>query len=471
MHRLPQAREKLGLGTLDGREPTREFLPEDSPIESGSSQRLEAVPHQVQGVGEAVSVRVDQIVDRVDVHFVEDLQANRSKAVLGTNVVPNARHHQRARGVSEILLRIPHVPDLRLKDLPGDLEECLGSHVFDPANLCLDLRDVIAHGLPREAKVVIVEEALRVLSEVCDESPDHLDVIWLHVARTRLTLAQMSRVDLHRFHLHRGNSSSGHRESYRGGIGTIAFPAGPRNVSLDVGLRHQIEAESGMPVATSGNVSLFGLHLTDLPIVAPPPTRSALFPDNWAYVRADLLIAMNATQGGPVQAILAEAPLDPAVVASLRLTRLETLGAIGFVRGSIAEVQSSLRLLALIIAAVIGLLVYAAMSLEVHSRARGIATLRRPGASSATVAGVYEAQAVVLALSGAILGSALGIVAAHAVVSFAPVLGLPNLVILSPPAAAVVLALLISVMAAVLAGLVPSRRAAVLVRTKGAVSF
>src|SRR3989441_6866257 len=221
MHRLPQAREKLGLGTLDRREPTREFLPEDSPIESGSSQRLEAVPHQVQGVGEAVSVRVDQIVDRVDVHFVEDLQANRSKAVLGTNVVPKARHHERARGVSQILLRIPNVPDLRLKDLPGDLEECLGSHVFDPANLCIDLRDVIAHGLPRKAKVVIVEEAFRVLSEVCDESPDHLDVIWLHVARTRLTLAQMSRVDLHRFHLGRGNSSSGHRESYRGRPGII----------------------------------------------------------------------------------------------------------------------------------------------------------------------------------------------------------------------------------------------------------
>ncbi len=258
-------------------------------------------------------------------------------------------------------------------------------------------------------------------------------------------------------------------ESYHGGIRTIPFPAGPRNVSLDVGLREQIQAESGRPVATSGNVSLFGLHLTELPIVAPPATRSELFPDNWAYVRADLLIAMNATQGGPVQAILADAPLGPAVTASLRLTRLETLGAIGFVRGSIAEVQSSLTLLALVIAAVIGLLVYAAMSLEVHARSREIATLRSLGASPAAVAGVYEAQAMVLALAGAILGSALGIVAAHAVVSLAPVLGLPNLVILSPPIIAVVLALFISVVAAVLAGLVPSRRAAVLVRTKGVV--
>src|SRR3989442_13224156 len=109
------------------------------------------------------------------------------------------------------------------------------------------------------------------------------------------------------------------------------------------------------------------------------------------------------------------------------------------------------------------------MSLEVHARAREIATLRSLGASPAAVAGVYEAQAVVLALAGAILGSALGVVAAHAVVSFAPVLGLPNLVILSPPTAAVVLALLISLVAAVLAGLVPSRRAPVLLRTNGAV--
>ena len=257
-------------------------------------------------------------------------------------------------------------------------------------------------------------------------------------------------------------------ESYHAGVGTPGFPLGPRNVSLDVGLRDQIQSESGMPVASSGNLSLFGLHLTDLPIVAPPPTRSALFPDDWVYVPSDLLIAMNATRGGPAQAILSDAPLDPAVIASLRLTRLETLGAIGFVRGSVAEVQSSLALLALVIAVVIGLLIYAAMSLEVHARAREIATLRSLGASPATLAGVYEAQAVILALAGAILGSALGIVAAHAVVSLAPLAGLPNLVILSPPTVAVGLALLISGVAAVLGGFVPSRRAALLARTKGA---
>lgn len=255
---------------------------------------------------------------------------------------------------------------------------------------------------------------------------------------------------------------------YRDGVGTIPFPAGRDDVSLDAGLRARIEAMSGTPTASSGNLSLLGLRLP-LPVVAPPTSRSSLFPDDWAYVRADLLAAMDPDRGGPVQAILANDSLDPSVIRDLGLTRLEAVGAIGFVRGSVAQVQSSLRILAVVIGVVIGLLVYAAMSLEVHQRSREIATLRSLGASPATVAGVYEVQALVLAFAGAILGSALGIVAAHAVVSFAPLAGLPNLVILTPPAGAVGLALFIALVAALLAGLVPSRRAAVLVRSQGAV--
>ncbi len=258
-------------------------------------------------------------------------------------------------------------------------------------------------------------------------------------------------------------------ESYHAGIGTTSFPAGPNDISLDLGLRARITAETGRPVGTSGNLSLFGRRLTALPIVAPPTTRSELFPVDWSYVRADLLVAMSPSQGGAVQAILRDAPLDPAVASSFGLSRLETVGAVGFVRGSVAEVASSLRILALVIAVLIGLIVYAAMSLEVHARSREIAILRSLGASPATVARVYEAQALVLAFAGAILGGALGIVAAHAVVSFAPLLGLPNLVILSPPVAPLGLAFAVALLAAAVGGIVPSRRAAVLVRRREAI--
>jgi len=256
---------------------------------------------------------------------------------------------------------------------------------------------------------------------------------------------------------------------YAGGIGTNPFPSGSRNLSLDSGLRARVERLSGSALDTSGNLTLFGLPPMDLAIVSSPPSRSPLFADDWAYVRADLLTAMDPVHGGSVQAIIANAPLDGPTIQRLGLSRLDTLGAVGFVRTGTSEAQVSFRLLALVIGVVIALLVYAAMSLEVHQRAREIATLRSLGASPSTVAGVYEAQAILLALTGAIVGSALGIVVAHAVVSFAPLLGLPNLVILSLPIGAVGLALLVAVASAVVAGLVPSRRAAVLVQVRGAI--
>ena len=256
--------------------------------------------------------------------------------------------------------------------------------------------------------------------------------------------------------------------SFHGGNGTIDFPPGSHDVSLDTGLRARVEAMSQAPVESYGNLSLFGLRLTNLPIVVPPPTRSPLFTDDWAYVRADLLSAMDPIRGGSVQAIIANASLPGDSTRSLGLSRLETLGAVGFVRAGVGQVQALLRLLAAVIGVIIALLVYAAISLEVHQHVREIATLRSLGASPALVAGVYEGQAVVLSLAGALLGAALGIVVAHAVVSFAPLFGLPNLVILSLPTGAIGIAFLVAVIAAVLAGLVPSRRAAVLARTKGA---
>jgi len=257
--------------------------------------------------------------------------------------------------------------------------------------------------------------------------------------------------------------------NYLAGNGTNSFPVGARDLSLDAGLRERIQEMSERPVETVANLSLFGIRLTGLPVVPPPPSRSLLFPDTWAHVRADLLVGMDLVHGGSVQAIVTNATLDPSMVSRLGLTRLDAVGAVGFVRAGVAQIQATLQLLALVIGLVIALLVYAAMSLEVHARAREIATLRSLGATPGKVAAVYEAQAVLISLAGAVLGAALGIVVAHAVVSFAPLFGFPNLVILTPPLGAVGLTLIVTLAAAVLAGLVPSRRAAVLVRSKGAV--
>jgi hypothetical protein len=246
--------------------------------------------------------------------------------------------------------------------------------------------------------------------------------------------------------------------------GTTAYPPRSDDLSLDTDLAAAIEASSGRFLDPTGNLSLLGANLTGLALVAPPPGRPAFLPSAWAWVRPELLVAMSPTEGGHVQALVTDVPLDPGVAADLGLQRLESVGAVGFLRGSIDQASRALAVLVGVIVVVVALLAYVGLSLEVHQRSQEICTLRHLGASPRSVAFLYEGQALTLGLLGATAGSALGILVAHGIVSFAPLIGLPNLVILSPPLTGVALAYIVAVLASVVGGVVPSRRAASFVR-------
>ncbi len=246
---------------------------------------------------------------------------------------------------------------------------------------------------------------------------------------------------------------------------TVPFPADSAALAVDTGLRAEIASASGRPLGTTANLSLFGQASQSFPVDPAPASRPSLFPDMWAWVRPEFLTALSASEGTPVQAVLTPAPLDSGVAARLGLTPLQTVGAIGFTQASVAEARTVLVGLAVIIAAVIGLLVFSAMGLEVSQRAEEIRTLRSLGASPRTVAAIYESQALVLALLGGTLGSALGIVVAHGLVSFAPLVGFPNLVILPLPVVPVALAFALVLIVSAVAGLAPMRHAAVMARS------
>ncbi len=252
--------------------------------------------------------------------------------------------------------------------------------------------------------------------------------------------------------------------AYHDGNASTPYPADSRDLALDSGLRARIENESRTPVAANASLTLFGLPPQQFPVVPPPTSRMGFLPDQWAWVRPELLIGMSPTEGGPAQAVITPSPLDSGLAASLGLTPLPTVGAIGFTQASIAEAQSILLVLGVVLAVVIGLLAYTAVSLEVALRREEIRTLRSLGASPSTVVAVYEGKAVLLAFQGATLGSALGIVLAHGIVSFTPLFGFPNLILLPVPLEPVVVAYALAFAAAGLGGLVPVRGAVRLVR-------
>jgi len=246
---------------------------------------------------------------------------------------------------------------------------------------------------------------------------------------------------------------------YVNGTPTTAFPLGPQDVSVDRGLRTEIVTATGLSLDAAANLSLFGASLDGLPVVAPPSSRPDMFPDTWAWVRPELLASLDAAEGGQVQALLADAPLDAAWVARLGLSPLAAVGAVGFAQGVVSEARTGFLALGLLIGVVIGLLVYSAMAIEVRARSAEIETLRSLGSSPATVAAIYEGQALFMAVLGASIGTSLGLVVANAVVSFAPLAGLPNLVFVEPSLTLVGLAYGVSLLASVVGGVVPSRQA------------
>jgi hypothetical protein len=253
------------------------------------------------------------------------------------------------------------------------------------------------------------------------------------------------------------------------GTTTVPFPANATQVALDSGLVQSLSKDGGSAPANV-NLTVLGVTLTDVPVAPPPATRPVLFPNTWAWVDDALLAAINPSSGTTVQAVLTAAPLAPALSAKLGLTSLNTLGAVAFVQGSVAEARSALDVLSLVIGVVIVLLVLSAMGLEVQQREAELRTLRGLGASPRAVALLVGGRALFLGVLGATLGSALGIAVAHAVVSFAPLFGYPSLIVLAPPYAAVLLVYGTTVGASVLGALVPAFRAVSLARaTKGAI--
>ncbi len=254
---------------------------------------------------------------------------------------------------------------------------------------------------------------------------------------------------------------------YHDGNTSTSFPSGSRDLAIDAGLAAQIEQASGRSLDPTANLTALGVGPLSLNVAAAPASRPSLFPNTWAWVRPELLIAMSPSEGGPVQAVLTPAPLDPGLAAALGLAPLQTVGAVGFTQSSVAEAGTVLLGLAGLVAVVIGLLVFNSMGIEILERTEEIRTLRSLGASPRAVLAVYEGQAILLAVLGATLGSALGIALVHGLVSFAPLVGFPNLVVFEPPVVPVLAAFALSIVAASLAGLLPATRALRVLRRTG----
>lgn len=229
-------------------------------------------------------------------------------------------------------------------------------------------------------------------------------------------------------------------------------------VLLGPSLRSRLERRTPVDVGTPLAVSSSQATVTLAVAGAYPPTRP--FPDDWAVVSREDMRALRPPLDASVSGVVVE-PDNPEAMEALRaagLTEVATVAAPEFLRTGTSEVLASLVPLVATVGVLVALLVYNAMSIEVAQRVREIRLLRQIGAGPGRIGMLYLGQALVLATFGGLLGLAGGIVAAHGIVSFAPLVGLANVVAPSVSPGLAALALGVSLAAGVIGGLVPAMR-------------
>ena len=165
--------------------------------------------HQVQRVAEVVVARIDGIIDRVEERLVHDFQAARTQPVLRPRLLPESiRNHQRAGGITEVLLRVPDATDLPGQALLRESEVVQASGRSQASQVGLDRIDVSPDHFARKSEVVVFEQALCDPPEMMDEASDQLEVVRASVAALGRSLACV-RIDFGPHDMHPTRQSTG----------------------------------------------------------------------------------------------------------------------------------------------------------------------------------------------------------------------------------------------------------------------
>lgn len=186
---------------------------------------------------------------------------------------------------------------------------------------------------------------------------------------------------------------------------------------------------------------------------------SSPLPDGWLWVTPATSEALD-PGGAPSFLLLPEDSPDVRFLASRGLTVVPATAAVEFLRRGVDDLAGALWGLVLAAGAVVAVLTFALMALEVRYREREMRTMRQIGAPPAFLVRLVLLQSAYVATFGALLGLALGHVVANAVTSFAPLAGLATFALPQPTLAGILVPVAVALVAGVLGGALPAARSA-----------
>lgn len=161
------------------------------------------------------------------------------------------------------------------------------------------------------------------------------------------------------------------------------------------------------------------------------PYTSAIFPDDWILASEDTTRALNPYLQNSHSFVVIPRDNEEALnyLEGKDLNIMTSVSIVEFFELGFYQVEADLWGVILSSAVIIVILVYNIMKIETLYRVPDIKIIKYLGASPMTVMSVFLFQAVFIAALGAVLGFALGIIAANGIVSLTELLGFTSILI------------------------------------------
>jgi hypothetical protein len=191
------------------------------------------------------------------------------------------------------------------------------------------------------------------------------------------------------------------------------------------------------------------------------PYTSAIFPDDWVLASENTTRILNSELQDSYSFIVIPRDNQEALnyLEGKDLNIMTSVGIVEFFELGFYQVEADLWGVILSSAVIIVILVYNIMKIETQYRVPDIKIIKYLGASPMTVLSVFLFQAVFITALGAILGLALGIIAANAIVSLTELLGFTSILIPQVNFFVVGVPIIVALLAGFVGGFFPSYKA------------
>jgi len=188
---------------------------------------------------------------------------------------------------------------------------------------------------------------------------------------------------------------------------------------------------------------------------------SAIFPDNWILASETTTRSLNPELGDSYSFIVIPEDNDQAISYFEKngFNIMQSVSIVEFFELGFYQVEGNLWAVVASSAVVIVILVYNVMRIETQYRVPDIKIIKYLGASPKIVMYVFLFQALFICGVGAILGLAIGIIAANAIVSFSQLLGFTSVLVPQVTPYIIGLPIAMTVFAGLVGGFFPAYKA------------